>query len=86
MFNRTIGSQNNVHPGRFIGKDKEGFDLYSDARVLTIYELMIISSLPKNWDIPEWASDHFIRQVIGEGIPPLLVKKIMKELVKINNE
>lgn len=86
MFNRTIGSQNNVHPGRFIGKDKEGYDLYSDARVLTIYELMIISSLPKDWDIPEWASDHFIRQVIGEGIPPLLVKKIMKELVKIYNE
>lgn len=86
MFNRTIGSQNNVHPGRYIGKDKKGFDLYSDSRVLTIYELMIISSLPKNWDIPEWASDHFVRQVIGEGIPPLLVKKIMKELVEINNE
>lgn len=86
MFNRTIGSQNNVHPGRFIGKDKEGYDLYSDARVLTIYELMIISSLPKDWNIPEWASDHFIRQVIGEGIPPLLVKKIMKELVRIYNE
>lgn len=85
MFNRTIGSQNNVHPGRFIGKDDEGYDLYSDARVLTIYELMIVSSLPKDWNIPDWASDHFIRQVIGEGIPPLLVKKIMKELVKINN-
>ncbi len=85
MFNRTIGSQNNVHPGRYIGKDKNGFDLYSDARVLTIYELMIISSLPKNWNIPEWASDHFVRQVIGEGIPPLLVMKIMKELVKIND-
>lgn len=83
MFNRTIGSQNNVHPGRYIGKDKDGYDLYSDARVLTIYELMIVSSLPKDWNIPTWASDHFIRQVIGEGIPPLLVKKIMEELVKI---
>lgn len=86
MFNRTIGSQNNVHPGRYIGKDENGYDLYSDARVLTVYELMIVSSLPKDWDIPEWASEHFIRQVIGEGIPPLLVKKIMAELVKINNE
>lgn len=84
MFNRTIGSQNNVHPGRYIGKDNEGYDIYSDARVLTIYELMIVSSLPTNWDIPDWASDHFIRQVIGEGIPPLLVKKIMKELININ--
>lgn len=84
MFNRTIGSQNNVHPGRYIGKDKEGYDLYSDARVLTVYELMIVSSLPKNWDIPNWASEHFVRQVIGEGIPPLLVKKIMQELININ--
>ena len=83
MYNRTIGSQNNVHPGRLIGKDKNGYDLYSDARVLTIYELMIISSLPKDWNIPSWASEHFVRQVIGEGIPPLLVKKIMQELVKI---
>lgn len=84
MYNRTIGSQNNVHPGRYIGKDKNGYDLYSDARVLTVYELMIISSLPTDWNIPEWASEHFIRQVIGEGIPPLLVKKIMVELVNLN--
>lgn len=84
MFNRTIGSQNNVHPGRYIGKDKEGYDLYSDARVLTVYELMIVTSLPKNWDIPNWASEHFVRQVIGEGIPPLLVKKIMQELINID--
>ena len=84
MFNRTIGSQNNVHPGRYIGKDKDGYDLYSDARVLTVYELMLVTSLPKNWDIPNWASEHFVRQVIGEGIPPLLVKKIMQELINID--
>ena len=84
MFNRTIGSQNNVHPGRYIGKDKKGYDLYSDARVLTVYELMLVTSLPKNWNIPNWASEHFVRQVIGEGVPPLLVKKIMQELIKIN--
>lgn len=83
MYNRTIGSQNNVHPGRYIGQDNEGYDLYSDARVLTIYELMLVSSLPKNWDIPSWASDNLVRQVIGEGIPPLLVKKIMMELNNI---
>lgn len=82
MYNRTIGSQNNVHPGKYIGKDDEGYDIYSDARVLTIYELMIVSSLPLDWDIPSWATDHFVRQVIGEGIPPLMVKKIMMELIK----
>lgn len=86
MYNRTIGSQNNVHPGHYLGKDKDGYDIYSDPRVLTIYELMLVSSLPKNWNIPSWASDHFIRQVIGEGIPPLLVKKIMQELIKIHDE
>ncbi len=85
MYNRTIGSQNNVHPGRLIGKDSEGYEIYSDARVLTIYELMIVTSLPKDWDIPKWASEHFIRQVIGEGIPPLLVQKIMHQLV-INDD
>ena len=85
MYNRTIGSQNNVHPGRLIGNDNKGNPVYSDARVLTIYELLIVSSLPKDWNIPEWASDHFIRAVIGEGVPPLLTKKIMEELVVIHN-
>lgn len=86
MYSREISSQGNVHPGRYIGKDDKGFDIYSDARVMSIYELMIMTSLPKNWNIPEWASDHFIRCVIGEGIPPLLVKKIMEQLRKIENE
>lgn len=78
MYNRTIGSQNNVHPGTYIGTDKDGSDLYSDARVLTIYEIMLVMSLPANWNIPDWATDNFIRSVIGEGVPPLLVKKIME--------
>ena len=86
MFNRTIGSQDNVHPGRLIGKDIDGELIYSDPRVLTLYELFIVSSLPKNWDIPDGFSENFIRSVIGEGIPPLLVKKIAKELLVINNE
>lgn len=78
MYNRTIGSQNNVHPGRLIGKDEYGNDLYSDARVLTIFELMRVMSLPDDWDIPEGYSENFIRSVIGEGIPPLMALKIME--------
>lgn len=85
MYSREISSQGNVHPGRYIGKDADGYDIYSDPRVMTIYELMIMSSLPKDWNIPQWASDHFIRCVIGEGIPPLLVKKIMEQLKEIEN-
>ena len=38
MDNRKISSQNNVHPGRYLGKDQNGDDLYSDARTLTLYE------------------------------------------------
>lgn len=80
MYNRTIGSQNNVHPGREIGADDKGNPLFSDARVLTVYEIMIIMSLPTDWNVPEWASESFIRAVIGEGIPPLLTKKIVEVL------
>lgn len=80
MFSREISSQNNVHPGRFIGYDSDGYPLYSEPRVMTIYELMIMSSIPKKWNMPDNETDHFIRCVIGEGIPPLLVKKIMEQI------
>ena len=69
----NIGSHNNVHPGRL---QKDG--TYSDARVLTILETLIVSSLPENWNIPNWATDNFIRTVIGEAIPPLMSKKILE--------
>lgn len=84
MAGRTI-TQNNgvisslacVHPGRLI----DGTNLYSDARVLTIYEILIVMSLPLDWDIPDWANERFIRRVIGEGIPSNMVKRIMQELL-----
>ncbi len=80
--NGVISSLCCVHPGKHIGKDKDGYDLYSDARVLTIYELLIVFSLPVNWNIPDWANDNLIRKVIGEGIPPKLVQNLVKELIK----
>ena len=87
MYNRTISSQENVHPGRKLNQsDDEEKRQYSDPRVFTIYELLIIMSLPTNWNIPEWATDHFLRQVIGEGIPSLLIKKIMLNLIEIINK
>ena len=78
--NGVISSLACVHPGRAY-LDKEGNTLYSDARVLTIYELLIVMSLPLDWPIPEWADDTFIRKVFGEGIPSNLVKEIMKVLL-----
>ena len=80
MNNGVISSLCCVHPGRPY-TDKAGETLYSDARVLTIYELLIVSSLPTDWPIPEGTNDTFIRHVIGEGIPPMLTKKIMGVLL-----
>ena len=45
-YNGSIGSQNNVHPGRFWKVDENGDKMYTNPRVLTIYELMKVSSLP----------------------------------------
>ena len=74
MDNRKISSQNNVHPGRKEGVDSEGNIVYSDPRALTLYELMIIMSLPKDWPV--------LRRIIGEGIPPLFVKKVFEKLTR----
>ena len=65
MCNGAISSQNNVHPGKKINQNQ-----YSDARVLTILELLRLTGLPDDWNIPNWASDNLIRQVLGESFPP----------------
>lgn len=80
-YNHTISSFQNVHPGRKI----PGTDLYSDARVLTVFELIRVTSLPDDWQIPYWATESLVRTVIGEGVPPLAVMKIVKEL-NLRNE
>lgn len=73
--NDAISSQRNVHPGR---KLSDG--TYSDARVLTPLELMILSSIPQDWGIPDNTPEILIRQCIGESIPPLMLKKIVGEI------
>lgn len=77
--NGVISSLACVHPGRPF--EQNGEVLYSDPRVLSIYELLIVSSLPNDWAIPDWASESFIRKVIGEGIPSKLVKEIIYSLI-----
>lgn len=73
--NDAISSQLNVHPGRL---KKDG--TYSDARVLTPLELMLLSSLPADWNIPDNTPENLIRKCIGECIPPLLIKKIVEKI------
>lgn len=82
MDNRKISSQNNVHPGRYIGKDENGVDIYSDARALTLYELMRVMSIPDSWNLPVDTEEAFLRRIIGEGIPPLFVKKLFATIAK----
>lgn len=72
MRNDAISSQLNVHPGR---KLKDG--TYSDARVLTPLELMILSSLPEKWNVPQDTPEILIRKCLGESVPPLLLKKVI---------
>lgn len=78
MDNRKISSQNNVHPGRKIGKDENGDWIYSDARALTLYELMLVMSIPEDWPIPPSTQEAFLRRIIGEGIPPLFIRQLFE--------
>ncbi|WP_348800555.1 DNA cytosine methyltransferase [Flavobacterium adhaerens] len=80
MDNVKISSQNNVHPGRKLGNDKNGNTIYSDPRTLTLYEIMKIMSIPDNWAIPQNTSEAFLRRVIGEGIPPMMIRFLFNEL------
>lgn len=74
-YNGSVSSHNNVHPGR---KLKDG--TYSDSRVLSLLETFIVSTIPENIKFPDDASDTFIRTIIGEAIPPLMLKKILDEI------
>ena len=81
MDNRKISSQGNVHPGRLVSRGKDGGeDVYSDPRTLTLFELMLVMSLPKDWPLPDNTEEAFVRRIIGEGIPPLFIKKLFKNI------
>lgn len=73
MNNGNMGGTNNIHPGRMLSDGT-----ISDARVLTLRELFIVSSLPADMDLPNWCTDNLIRTVIGEAIPPLFSYNFIK--------
>jgi DNA (cytosine-5)-methyltransferase 1 len=78
MRSCDMGGTNNVHPGRPYVDEKTGETLYSDARTLSLLELLIVSSLPENIDLPENLSERKIRELIGEGVPPKMSKAFLK--------
>lgn len=73
MANHSISSQNNVHPGRL---KEDG--TYSDARVLTLLEVMILMGLPNNWNVPPTniVSQNKLRHYLGEAVPPLMMREL----------
>ncbi|MFW3427461.1 DNA cytosine methyltransferase, partial [Aliarcobacter butzleri] len=84
--NGVISSLACVHPGWLINDSlDEEKRIYSDPRCFSIYELLIVTSLPLDWNIPDWANERMIRQVIGEGIPSKLTKDIFQNLNKLIN-
>lgn len=76
-----ISGHNNVHPGRLLPDGT-----YSDPRALSLLELLIVSSLPKDWNLPDGYRETLVRTIIGEAIPPMLLYKILSTLkLKSNN-
>lgn len=86
-YTSRIGSQENGHPGYAITNSEiEEKRIWSDARVLSIFELMRVSSLPDDWNIPDNASSNVIREILGEGVPPRLLEYALKELERLTDE
>lgn len=84
MYNGYMSTLATVHPGR--PYQENGEVLYSDARVLSVYELFIVMSIPLDWPVPEWVDDSFLRFVIGEGIPSKMTRDILQELICLLEE
>lgn len=85
-YTSRIGSQENGHPGRAIVESPLEIErIWSDARVLSIFELMRVSSLPDDWNIPDGASSNVIREILGEGVPPRLLEYALIELERLTD-
>ena len=86
-YTSRIGSQENGHPGHeIVHSNDEEMRIWSDARVLSIFELMRVSSLPDNWNIPEKASSNVIREILGEGVPPRMLEYALIELERLHHD
>ena len=71
--NGNVSSSSSIHPG-YLKVD----GTYSDCRVLSLREIFILTGLPEEWDYPKGSSENLVRTIVGEGIPPILIDKILK--------
>lgn len=86
-YTSRIGSQENGHPGHPIIDSKDEKErIWSDPRTMTIFELMRLSSLPDDWNIPTNASSNVIREILGECVPPKLIESALISLEEALNE
>jgi len=53
---------------------------------LTLKEIFILTGLPDDWNPPKWASENLVRQVIGEGVPPKLIDRLLQTIKLINDD
>lgn len=75
MSNDNVSGHRTIHPGRPLSDGT-----YSDARCLTVLELLRVCGLPDDYPIPTWAKDDLVRGVIGECFAPKLVKRLIEML------
>lgn len=71
----NLTANRTIHPGRPLSDGT-----FSDARCLTVLELLRVTGLPDDYPIPEWATDKLIHEVIGEAFLPQLVKRLIEML------
>ena len=83
MNNKGLSSTSNGHPGRPYIDKETGETLYSDARALTLLELFIVSSLPRDIKFPEGTSDKTIRDIVGEGVPPKMSEAFLRKIANV---
>jgi len=80
MSSGSISSQNNVHPGNPYIKD--GITMYDNPRVLSVYEIALLTGLDENWlSILIDNNEKIMREIIGEAIPPKLIYHLCKNLL-----
>lgn len=81
MKSGNISGSNNGHPGR---PDENHPGLYTDARTMSLLELMIVTSLPRDIDLPNDVKDSLVRDVIGEGVPPKMTEAFLSMIQQEN--
>lgn len=84
MHSGNISGSSTGHPGKLVAGENgnENSRVYSNARTLTIHEIMLLDSLPEDTTWPDSASEKTIREIIGEGIPPRMSEAFLSMIGK----